>query len=410
MSKIGDNLSKFSLNRRAIRLEFEEILTRFPHFSLRQPTCKQTLGFLSFIFITLSANAETLATKRGELSHVSGQIQSLKKSIEHNQTESVNLQLQLKNAEVAIGKSDAQISRLTKELAAQQKILNELALTEQTTELRLKVQNDALNAQLRAAYKLGTQNQLKILLNQENMNTANRHLLYYKTLNETREKLIADIQQNLVLLQATVKASSIHQQTLKKLLTEKQNQQKRQQRILILRQQVITALGLQTQDKQRQVDVLIANQKALQETIARLQQTEIAITGQPFNQLQNKLSWPVKGQFVTYFGSAEDGGARRATGMTIKTPSGTPVHAIYSGRVVFADWLRGFGLLVIINHGHQYMSLYGRNQTLYIKPGQLVRTGDVIAAAGNSGGYSNSGLYFEIRQNGTPVNPGIWCR
>jgi len=357
-----------------------------------------------------SVSAEAVVIKQAELSHVTRQIQSLKKIIVDNQVQSANLQQQLKTAELEIGKLSGQVIHLTQALAAQQKILDTLAVTQQETQLKLKIQDDALAHQLRAAWQLGSQNQLKILLNQESLSAANRHLMYYKTMNEARAKLIMAIQQNLTLLQATLKASKAHQQTLKKLLAEKEYQQKRQQRILTLRQGLITALGSQTQSKQQQIDTLLANQQALQETITRLKQKEITLTGLPFNQLQRKLAWPVKGTFVTSYGSLTDGSNQRSYGTVIKAPTGTPVHAIYSGRVVFADWLRGFGLLIIINHGNQYMSLYGRNQAIYIKPGQIVRTGDVIAATGNSGGYNNSALYFEMRQNGTPINPAIWCR
>jgi len=368
------------------------------------------LFLFCFLILAMTASAEVITTKQAELSQVNGKIQTLQKTISQNQTQTTNLQQQLKTAELAIGKLSEQITRLTKDLSAQQKILDDLNFIEQTTELKLKIQNDALGQQLRAAYQLGTQNQLKILFNQENMNTANRHLTYYKALNEARTKLIIEVQQNLILLQKTLQATKTHQQTLQNLLAQKQRQQKNQQRTLALRQHLMAALGLQTQSKQQQIESLMANQQMLQETIFRLKQREITLNGQPFNQLQGKLTWPVKGQFVASFGSLLDQGTLHSNGVLIKAPMGTPVHAIYSGKVVFADWLRGFGLLIIINHGHQYMSLYARNQAIYAKPGQDIGTGDVIAATGNSGGYNNPGLYFEVRQNGTPINPSLWCR
>lgn len=371
---------------------------------------KKVLLIICFTLLIQSVSAETVATKQAELSHVNGQIQLLEKNIQKNKSQSMSLQQQLKIAELAIGKLSEQINRFTQELIAQQKILDELNITEQKTELQLKTQHDALAQQLRAAYQLGTQNQLKIMLNQENMNAANRHLTYYKALNEARAKLISEMQLNLILLQKTLHASELHQRTLKNLIAQKQIQQKHQQHILIIRQKLIETLGLQTQSKQQQIESLMANQQTLQETIARLKQRDITLNGQPFDQLQGKLSWPVKGQFVASFGSLLDQGTLHSNGVLIKAPMGTPVRAIYSGKVIFADWLRGFGLLIIINHGHQFMSLYARNQAIYAKPGQYIETGDVIAATGNSGGYNNPGLYFEVRQNGTPINPTIWCR
>ena len=365
---------------------------------------------MSFIMLMTTVTAETIGVKQEELLNVNKKILSLQKTIGLNQKQKTTLQQQLKNAELTIGKLGEQISRLTKELVKQQKIIDELNTTTSATQIKLKIQSDALAEQLRSAYQLGTQNQLKIIFDQESINTANRYLTYYKALNEARAKLITDVEQNLILLQKTLQASQAHQQTLKNLIAEKQREQKHQQRVLNLRQQLITALGLQTQNRQQQIESLMANQKTLQETIAHLTQKVMTFTGQPFNQLQGKLSWPVKGQFAVSFGSLIDQSNLRSSGVVIKTPMGTPVHAIYSGRVIFADWLRGFGLLVIINHGHQYMSLYARNRTIYIKPGQYVQTGDVIAATGNTGGYNNPGLYFEMRQNGTPLNPSNWCQ
>lgn len=368
-------------------------------------------GFLIFCILwAQSVSAETVATKQIELSHVNKQIQSLEKNILQNQEQSANLQQQLKSAELAMSRLNEQITHLSQALVAEQAILSELNKTEQATQLKLKSQNDALAQQLRASYELGTQNQLKILLNQENPGAANRHLTYYKAINEARSKLIADIQQNLIVMQKTLFATRKHQQTLKNLLAEKQYQQNHQQRVLKLRQQLILALGLQTESKQQKIDSLMANQKALQETLFRLKQKEVTLNLQSFNELRGKLLWPVKGQFGASFGSLISGSSLHLNGIVIKAPMGTPVHAIYSGKVVFADWLRGFGLLVIINHGHQYMSLYARNQAIYAKPGQMIQTGDVIATTGNSGGFSSPGLYFEVRQNGSPQNPNLWCR
>jgi len=367
---------------------------------------------LSFILLMLlqNATAEIVTTHQTQLENIQNEISHLKNNISAYQKQQANLQQQLKTTELTNSKLSAEITQLTQALTHQETILRELSATQKNTQARLDSQNTALAEQLRAAYKLGAQNHLKVMLNQEDMSAANRHLMYYKTLNETRAKLIGDIQQNLALLNQTIKESEAHQQTLKKLLAQKQRQQAKQQRILKLRQQLIAKLGLQTQSKQAQIESLIANQKTLQDTVTRLKQREFFTTEQPFDQLKTKLSWPVKGKFISSYGSLLDVGTQHSNGVLIQAPMGSPVHAVYSGRIIFADWLRGFGLLVIINHGHQYLSLYARNQTIYAKPGQYVRTGDVIAATGDSGGYEKPALYFEIREKGYPVNPKIWCR
>ena len=118
---------------------------------------------------------------------------------------------------------------------------------------------------------------------------------------------------------------------------------------------------------------------------------------------------PVSGQIKASFGETRNVGKLKWSGMLIEADSGEPVYAIHHGQVVFSDWLRGFGLLLIINHGNGYMSLYGHNQTLYLNTGDSVTGGDLISTVGDSGGQTQSGLYFEIRINGKPTNPMHWC-
>lgn len=365
--------------------------------------------FIASLFLIQAVGANSVETKKTALSEVNKEIQHLKNTIQQNQQQSTTLQQQLKIAELTISALNEQMTRLNHELIAQQKILNELTLTEQVTHAKLKMQNDALSELLRAAYQLGVHDPLKMIFNEENINASNRYIIYYKTLNEARAKLIMDIEQNLVVLQKTLEASKTHQRILKNAIAQKERQQIDQQHLLATRQQLMAALGLQTENKQRKIALLIANQKILQDTITHLAQQKTILTGQPFDQLKGRLSWPVNGPFAVSFGSNMNGNLH-SNGVEIKAPMGAPVHAIYSGKVVFADWLRGFGLLVIINHGDQYMSLYARNQAIYIKSGDLIKTGDIIAKTGNSGGYNYSGLYFEIRQQGVPIDPRIWCR
>ena len=131
---------------------------------------------------------------------------------------------------------------------------------------------------------------------------------------------------------------------------------------------------------------------------------------QPFGKLKGKLPWPVVGKPSNRFGRYRNGTSLRWQGLTIPSTEGNRVEAIHSGRIVFADWLRGSGLLVIIDHGDGYMSLYAHNQSLLKEIGDWVNPGDTIATVGNSGGQQRSGLYFEIRHNGKPTDPKRWCK
>ena len=145
----------------------------------------------------------------------------------------------------------------------------------------------------------------------------------------------------------------------------------------------------------------------MQDILDTLQPEEASMPNNlPFNQLHGKLEWPLKGSITTL---TNDINSPHHGGIIINAAEGTPVHAIYAGKVIFANWLRGFGLLVIINHGNGFMSLYARNQAIYTKVGADINPREVISAIGNSGGYHKPSLYFEIRRNGNPVDASQWC-
>lgn len=144
----------------------------------------------------------------------------------------------------------------------------------------------------------------------------------------------------------------------------------------------------------------------MQDTLERLLTKSPIFSSTTFKQLKGKLTWPLKGAHNGIYSLNEP---QKLNGVLISAAEGTPVHAIYGGKVIFANWLRGFGLLVIINHGDGYMSLYARNQALYAKVGDLVTQNDVIAKIGKSGGFEKSSLYFEIRRNGIAIDPRQWC-
>ena len=149
--------------------------------------------------------------------------------------------------------------------------------------------------------------------------------------------------------------------------------------------------------------------KSLQVIIEKLESKK-SLTEVHFANHRGRYSWPVKGRLVAAFGSPMAQGKISRQGVVLVSKAGAPVRAIAAGQVVFAKWLKGFGLLVIINHGDGYMSLYGRNQTIIKQPGDWVQASDVIATVGQSGGFTNPGLYFGIRYKGKAQNPQKWVR
>lgn len=376
-------------------------------------TLKRIFNIIILIFSLSSLNIYSANKSDAslDLTNVSSQIKQLQKKILLDRQEQEDLEQQLKTTEINIGHLGQQINHLNQLILQEQEKLNQLKNSQQLTQMRLKQQHNELAKQIYAAHQLKEINSLKILFNQENPNTIQRHLNYYRYLTKTRLNIIANNQQSLTKLKNNMQEISEHQQNLKKLAAQKQAQQDQEQKAKNHRQLLLAKLHQRVQTKEQQLSSLVKNQKALQEVIKRLGlQEKNNETNLSFQQLQGKLHWPVKGSIIANYGSALDVGDQQLSGVIIKATLGTPVNAIYSGKVIFANWLRGFGLLLIINHGNNYMSLYGRNNLLYYKVGDQVSTGDTIATIGNSGGFDKSSLYFEIRQNGIPLNPNIWCR
>jgi septal ring factor EnvC (AmiA/AmiB activator) len=370
--------------------------------------------FLRFLFLILMSCCNLCyadATKKLELEQINGQIQQLKNTLDEKQKQQADLHQQLKTSEIGLATLSQEIVKINKAQIKEQKELLRLEREAQQLHTKSVNQHEALAEHLRAAYQLGKLNEVKILLNQENPNTLSRHLGYYRYLIQHRVELITEIKQTLLSLSQTMQTIAEHQTSLKSLLEQKKQQQLKQIDMQKIRQQLITQLNQEVQTKQEQLSALITNQQELQEAINQLQTQTISIPSHlSFSQLQGKLHWPVKGAITATYGSTLDVGDQHLTGVILKAPLGTPVHAISQGKIIFANWLRGFGLLVIINHGNGYMSLYARNQSISVKVGDQVKPGEIIATIGNTGGYEAASLYFEIRQNGSPVNPSLWCR
>jgi septal ring factor EnvC (AmiA/AmiB activator) len=182
-----------------------------------------------------------------------------------------------------------------------------------------------------------------------------------------------------------------------------------------LRAKAVAALRQQLAKQGGALKRLQADEQRLQELVHSLQNLladipSDAAHNKPFNAMKGALRWPARGQLSARFGAPRGDSGLTWQGVLITAPEGGKVHAVAQGRVAFADWMRGFGLLLIIDHGDGYMSLYGHNQALYKEVGEWVDTGEVVATLGASGGQIQAGLYFELRHRGRPVNPRKWCR
>lgn len=261
---------------------------------------------------------------------------------------------------------------------------------------------------------MGQQGQIKVLLNQESPDTVARVMAYYRYFFRARNELLQEFRATLEALQSTrqdIAATLEELQQRQAALAQKQEALARAQQT---RQQAVARLNESIQGKGAELKKLQADQKELQQLLdairAAVVDLQVPDNYQPFKAARTKMPWPVPGRASSRFGDQRNQGKMRWQGVTIPAPAGTPVKAIHHGRVVYADWLRGMGLLLIIDHGEGYMSLYAHNQTLLREVGEWVSAETPIATVGDSGGLSQPALYFEVREKGKPVNPARWCR
>jgi septal ring factor EnvC (AmiA/AmiB activator) len=347
-----------------------------------------------------------------QLAAVRAEIERVTREVSQSQVERDRLARELKGAELSVGEArDAwlEVRRQRAEGAARRA---QLAAEKHTREQELADNRAALAGQMRAAYQIGRQEPLKLLLNQKDPALAGRMFAYYSYFGRARAgqiKLIEDDVQRIAELETQLTAEDAK-------LAELESRQKAQLGTLEAarerRTQVLATLEAQSHTRAQNLERLKSEQAGL-ETLLRELRTALArypVEGNDaFTRLRGKLSWPVTGSLVARFGDARAGGVRW-DGVLVATERGTPVRAVCAGRVIYADWLPGLGLLAIVDHGDGYLSLYGHNDKLFKAVGEDVAAGETLAAAGDSGGSSRPEVYFEIRKGGKPVDPRPWFR
>jgi murein hydrolase activator len=346
--------------------------------------------------------------KEMQLTEISGHIQKIQQTLSHDQQREIDLQQQLKISELQIADLSQQMQILNIQLNAKAAELEKVKKMQEVALQELTKQQQILTRQIRIIYQLKQSQAMKAIFDPANLNMANRHLTYYHKLNSARAALMSKIKLIIDSLNKNIALMATEEQNLQNLLMQKQQQQRAAQTALVRRERIITAINEKTYSRQQQLAILLNNQKSLQSMITTLPTAEIApLPTATFKQVQGQLTWPINGIKITPLGTLIQN-EQHLTGVVIKAPEGAPVRSIYAGRIIFAGWLRGYGLLVIINHGDGYMSLYGRNHAIYGKVGDIVHPGDIVATIGNSGGFNQPSLYFEIRRNGIPLDPRNW--
>jgi len=280
----------------------------------------------------------------------------------------------------------------------------------------LETQRQQLRHQIRASYVMGHQEYPKMLLNQENPAGVARVLTYYQYLNRARAERITDIQASLSRIEALDRQIREQSHELEALRATQQEQKTTLEISRARRSELLASLSHEVRGHSQEIERLHADEKRLEQLIEELKTVLPETTPLPpggekhFARLRGRLPLPARGRIIARYGAQKNVGNLKWRGLFIAGHEGQNVIAVFRGRVVFADLLRGFGLLLILDHGDGYMTLYGHNQSLHRGVGDRVETGETIASLGNTGDVAQPGLYFEIRQNGDPRDPLIWCK
>ncbi len=348
--------------------------------------------------------------KRQRLENVQKQIEAQEKSIEKQQVKHRFLTDLLKKTEKEIADVARALNSIANDKKSNRQKVKQLRAERQKLDAEQSQHKKLLAGQLASMYVTGKHDYSKLLLNQQEPGKLERVLGYYEYLNRARtENLdrIRDILERLAQIDAQLADSLTALDGLEKNQKAKQQQLSRHQKE---RRKTIAQLQKKLRTEAQQLEQLKDDEQALTAALNRLQQQitqAIELAG--LSHLKGELGWPVDGRLKNRFGNKRRG-SLRWKGVLIDSDSGTPVKTVHQGMVLFADWLKGFGWVIVIDHGEGYMSLYGHNQTLLKTVGEKVETGEPIALVGKSGGQAKPGLYFELRHQGIAIDPAYWCK
>ena len=353
--------------------------------------------------------------KTAELEQLKKRIESLRDDLNTVKGQHDTARKELRATESRIGKLVQNLRHLRNQLKDQEQRLENLQRDRARLKKEVKQQRTLLADQISAAYVIGRQEYLKLLLNPEDPAVAGRVFTYYRYFNQARSTRIDNAMLGIQELAAVEDSIARETDKLRQLQKQKRRDRSALENTVRARKLVVAQLKTELMTKGAELDRLVENERDLEKLLNAIREMLADIPAEAgeqksFASLKGRLSWPAMGRVEKLFGKKRGGGRVTWNGVIIHSAEGNNVRAVSRGRVAYADWLRGYGLLVIVDHGDGFMSLYGHNQSLYKETGDWVEAGEVLAAVGNSGGRETAGLYFEIRQNGRPSNPVKWCR
>ena len=364
-----------------------------------------------FLVAPVLGQAHGTATAEQEIEAVKSRIEAFQTRIRSAENEVEQMLVELRGYETSAAGVSAALRRINSDIDGARARL--AALNDEAAQLDegLRREKELLAEQVRAMHRGGGNDYLKLLLNQEDPALVGRVLAYHDYFNRARRARIAALRQAQERLMALRKTIETETQELVSLRAGKRARLAELGRHRERREQLLARSRRFIDDQDQQLQVLLNTERELEALLNRLRGNgNVAARQAPFASLKGKLPWPVRGKIISRYGEPRKGGKLKNRGVTIAAAAGTEVHAISYGTVVYADWFWNLGLLLILDHGDGYMSLYGHNEALLKQTGEQVGRNNPIARTGDTGGRQHPGLYFEIRRGGNPLNPSTWCR
>lgn len=358
------------------------------------------------------AHAADEAGTEADLSKVRRDIAELQRAIHTSTTQRDALAAQLRDAELSIAGARKKLDAIRGERVTSERQREELEREKSRSERNLQAEREALAGQLRAAYVIGREEQVKLLLNQQEPARLGRMLVYYSYFGRSRAEKIASIGTELARLAELGTALDEQARQLAALEGRARTELAALQGARRDRGRVLGEFERKLESRVASLAKLKREESTLEKLLADLRRVVSDFplhSEEPFEKLKGRLIWPLNGRLVADFGQRRAGGVSW-NGVLLAAERGAKVRAVYFGRVIYADWLPGMGLLTILEHRGGYLSLYAHNEQLFKSVGDWVAPGDVIASAGDSGGRERPELYFEIRKGSRPLNPHQWIK
>ncbi len=390
--------------------------------------------------------AKKIDAAKEDLSEVKAKIESLKKELDSNQAAHKDASDALRESETAISQANKKLREITHQQRENQEKLSSLKKESLSLNDKLGIQQKQLSELIYRQYTNGNQSYARLVLQNKSPSQITRDVKYFRYIAQARAELINEMHSNL----DRVKALDQETKTALQEVTELKTQQEAERKTLQVQKKekakVVKTLSTKIASTKEQIDKLKRDEKNLSNLVERLakivppkpkqkktkgskpasgkqpaeepdnEKTVVATNQQvpqddldgAFAKLRGRLRLPVKGDVSNRFGAARQDTGVTWKGLFIRATGGSDVKAVADGRVVFADWMRGFGNLIILDHGGGYMSLYGNNQAVLKSVGDEINSGDTIASVGNSGGNESDGLYYELRKDSKPFDPLSW--